>query len=82
MSDYWRDYPDRYDKCPRCNGTGRMTCPTCGGKGRRYTTHYGTGALIGGAEGPCILCSATGRSFCYQCRGSGSVKKKVPSAAR
>ena len=79
MSDYWRDYPDRYDKCSRCSGTGRMTCPTCGGKGRRYTTHYGTGALIGEAEGPCILCSATGRSFCYQCRGSGSVKKKEPS---
>lgn len=51
-----------YDKCTRCNGTGKIEpheCTTCNGTGQRVCSECGG---LGHIEG----------SICYKCRGDGS----------
>ena len=82
--DPWLEYPNHYQMCRACNGTGSITCSICAGRGMRYETHYDYGRdgriLIHESLGRCIMCVGSGSSPCRHCHGSGSLRKQVSMA--
>jgi hypothetical protein len=59
------EYPERYEKCWRCSGSGRIPCRACDGNGSvvgpdRY--------VIGGRMG-----RRFGLKVCTMCRGKGTM---------
>src|SRR5262249_27731253 len=74
MKDYWEEFPEEYERCIHCSGTGRRFCTSCRGRGRRITYTYGRSSHRESSK-PCIFCSGTGFQRCTVCHGKGSVKK-------
>jgi hypothetical protein len=37
VDDYWRVFPEEWERCSKCNGIGWVTCPKCDGKGGRWS---------------------------------------------
>lgn len=53
--------PIRYDDCPTCKGTGRITCYSCGGDGYSGWSN----------DEFCTSCNGSGYRKCYDCNGLG-----------
>lgn len=69
-----QEYPDEYEVCPKCQGTGKANkkCPKCKGTGN-VTKETG----ISNSQEPCPKCGGTGtvQGKCTTCKGTGKKKK-------
>jgi hypothetical protein len=79
MSDpLWRTYPDRYKRCPYCDGEGRRKCLPCDGKGHTYgvrrSLYAGRVARTGMGYKTCTACHGSGGRRCGICL-LGSIEK-------
>jgi hypothetical protein len=71
------EFPDRYDPCTRCGGTGEIRCRTCNGTGSVVgPDRYVIGGRMGRRFGlkVCTDCRGRGTRNCGVCM-SGSVHK-------
>lgn len=50
------------EKCPNCNGAGKVKCPKCKGTGQLPDN---------GSYKTCSMCSGTANATCPTCVGSG-----------
>lgn len=64
------------DRCPECNGNGRLTCGACKGKGR---LNYRKAAMLPSGVWPewCPHCRATGKWVCSACMGTGERREPM-----
>lgn len=58
---------NRRERCPVCNGIGRMPCGVCRGQGRLSCKR----CKGGGAAAVCSTCGGEGLGPCRLCKGSG-----------
>lgn len=73
----WIEYPDRYNRCDKCKGTGQVDCRWCDGKGTVVgPDHYLYARTIGRRFGlkRCSTCCGSGKQRCGLCI-SGSIPK-------
>lgn len=62
-----------FEKCKRCNGTGRVECSSCKGVGF-FSGIAATSAGKKTTRTNCNRCAATGKLSCNACRGTGRVQ--------
>jgi hypothetical protein len=64
------------DRCPDCNGNGKLTCGGCKGKGR---LNYRKAAMLPKGEKIqwCPHCRASGRWVCSACMGTGERREPM-----
>lgn len=64
------------DRCPECNGNGKLTCGACKGKGR---LNYRKAAMLPSGVWPewCPHCRASGRWVCSACMGTGERREPM-----
>jgi DnaJ-class molecular chaperone len=73
----WREFPDRYERCSRCSGSGTIDCPWCSGRGSTVgPDRYLIGGRLGRRFGlkVCTTCRGSGKLSCGLCT-AGSMRK-------
>jgi hypothetical protein len=79
QNDFWLRYPDDFEMCETCTGTGTVRCSSCVGTGSRRETRYDRdyeGRPVARDEWvSCPGCAGTGDKPCSPCSGTGSVQK-------
>jgi hypothetical protein len=77
----WLEYPERYNRCDRCRGTGEIDCPSCEGRGGVVgPDYYMYAGTIGRRFGlkHCRTCLGRGKLSCGICN-SGSIRSTTIS---
>jgi hypothetical protein len=73
-------FPDEYERCERCGGTGEIRCHWCSGSGTTVgPDRYLYGRTIGRRFGlkRCSYCNGRGTQRCRLCT-LGSVRRAEP----
>jgi DnaJ-class molecular chaperone len=69
-------YPDRYRKCPKCVGKGRIVCPTCKGRHEIQRIREGvSGQVLEFSPCPNPKCAGRGTIECPNCKGTGDQER-------
>jgi hypothetical protein len=86
VSSLWAQFPDSFEMCKKCVGTGNVRCSPCSGTGGRYQQRYDRdydGRPISRSEWvSCGSCGGSGNGTCPPCGGSGSIQKSSTTAGR
>lgn len=63
--------PGSSNKCPSCNGVGKILCHTCSGAGYKICPMcIGGYRYDGGNRVICLYCGGTGKNECEECHGT------------